>query len=94
MDVIGKFGLAAEAAAACHEQAWSRIRFREPLPKSYDYDDAAFEHADPGRAEADFAAFIEECDVARRAVARVSLDDGFTRRAWPHAVARAGSTPT
>ena len=39
------------------ERAWFRIRFRnEPLPRLYDYEDAAFEHADPARAEADFAA--------------------------------------
>jgi hypothetical protein len=30
-------------------------------------------------AEADFAAFAEECDLARRAVARASLDEEFTR---------------
>jgi hypothetical protein len=51
---------------------------RPRLPRLYDYEDAAFEHADPGRAEADFAAFTEECDLARRAVARASLDDEFT----------------
>jgi uncharacterized damage-inducible protein DinB len=61
------------------ERAWFRIRFRgEPLPRLYDYEDAAFEHAGPARAEADFAAFAEECDLARKAVARASLDDEFT----------------
>ena len=61
------------------ERAWFRIRFSgEPLPRLYDYEDAAFEHADPARAEADVAAFTEECDRARRAVARASLDDEFT----------------
>ncbi|MGP7997355.1 MAG: DUF664 domain-containing protein [Streptosporangiaceae bacterium] len=50
------------------ERAWFRIRFRgEPLPRLYDYEDAAFEHVDPARAEADFAAFTEECDLARKA---------------------------
>jgi hypothetical protein len=29
------------------ERAWFRIRFRgEPLPRLYDYEDAAFDHAD------------------------------------------------
>ena len=61
------------------ERAWFRIRFRgDPLPRLYDHEDAAFEHAGPDRAEADFAAFAEECDLARRAVARASLDDEFT----------------
>jgi uncharacterized damage-inducible protein DinB len=61
------------------ERAWFRIRFRgEPLPRLYDYEDAAFEQADPARAEADFAAFAEECDLARKAVAEASLDDNFT----------------
>jgi hypothetical protein len=61
------------------ERAWFRIRSRgEPLPRLYDYEDAAFTRADPARAEADFAAFNEECDRARNAVARASLDDEFT----------------
>ena len=61
------------------ERAWFRIRFRgEPLPRLYDDEDAAFEHAGPDRAEADFAAFTEESDLARKAVARASLDDEFT----------------
>jgi hypothetical protein len=61
------------------ERAWFRIRFRgEPLPRLYDYEDAAFEHAGPDRAEADFAVFAEEYDLACRAVARASLDDEFT----------------
>jgi uncharacterized damage-inducible protein DinB len=63
------------------ERAWFRIRFRgEPLPRMYDYEDAAFEHADPARAEADFAAFTVECDLARKAAAGASLDDEFTVR--------------
>jgi Protein of unknown function (DUF664) len=49
------------------ERAWFRIRFRgQPLPRLYDREDAAFEHADPSRAAADFAAFTEECDLARK----------------------------
>jgi hypothetical protein len=61
------------------ERAWFRIRFRgEALPRLYDYEDAAFEHADPARAETDFAAFTEECDLARKAVAQASLDDAAT----------------
>jgi hypothetical protein len=39
------------------ERAWFRIRFRgEALPRLYQYEDAALEHADPARVEADFAA--------------------------------------
>jgi hypothetical protein len=34
--------------------------------------------ADPDRAEADFAVFAEECDLARNAAARASLDEEFT----------------
>ena len=61
------------------EQAWFRIRFRgEPLPRLYDQEDATFEHADSAQAEADFAAFTEECGLARIAVARASLDEEFT----------------
>jgi hypothetical protein len=61
------------------ERAWFRIRFRgEPLPRLYDHEDAAFTRADPDRAEADFAVFTEECDLARKAVARASLDGEFT----------------
>jgi len=46
----------------------------EPLPRLYD-EDAAFTRADPDRAEAAFAAFTEECDLAHKTVGRVSLDD-------------------
>jgi hypothetical protein len=54
------------------------ISFRgEPLPRLYDREDIAFEQADPDRAEAGFEAFAEECDLARKAVARASLDDEF-----------------
>jgi uncharacterized damage-inducible protein DinB len=61
------------------ERAWFRIRFRgEPVPRLYNYEDAAFEHADPARAETDFAAFAAECGLAREAVAQASLDDEFT----------------
>ena len=61
------------------ERAWFRIRFLgEPLPRLYDGKDAAFEHADPARAQADFAAYAEECDLARGAVAGASLDEEFT----------------
>ena len=49
------------------ERAWFRIAFRgEPLPRLYKYEDVAFEHADPARAEADFAAFHQECELARK----------------------------
>ena len=58
------------------ERAWFRIRFLgQQLPRLYYYEDAAFEHADPSQAEADFAA---ECELARTAVAQASLDDEFT----------------
>jgi Protein of unknown function (DUF664) len=61
------------------ERAWFRIAFcGEPLPRLYEYEDVAFEHADPARAEADFAAFHQECELARKAVAQASLDDEFT----------------
>jgi len=61
------------------ERAWFRIRFRgEAVLRLYDYEDAAFEDVDPARAAADFAVFAEECDLARRAVARASLDEEFT----------------
>ena len=63
------------------ERAWFRIRFcGEPLPRLYDYEDAAFEHADAARVEADFAAFTEECDLARKAAAQASLEDEFSIR--------------
>jgi uncharacterized damage-inducible protein DinB len=61
------------------ERAWFRIRFRkEPVPRMYAYEDAAFTEADPARAEADFAAFAEECELARKAAAGASLDEEFT----------------
>jgi hypothetical protein len=61
------------------ERVWFRIRFRgEALPRLYDYEDAAFEHADPARAQADFAVFAEERDLARKAVAGASLEKEFT----------------
>jgi uncharacterized damage-inducible protein DinB len=61
------------------ERAWFRIRFRgEPLARLYDYEDAAFTRVDASRAEADFAVFAEECDLARQAVAGASLDEEFT----------------
>ena len=79
-------GAALEPVAARHRPAHGRhrtglvrIRFRgEPLPRLYDYEDAAFTRADQDRAETDFAAFTEECDLARKAVALASLDDEFT----------------
>jgi len=61
------------------ERAWFRIRFRnEPVPRMYAYQDAAFEEADPAAAEADFAAFAEECELARKAAAGASLEEEFT----------------
>jgi hypothetical protein len=58
------------------ERTWAASN--EALPRLYDYEDAAFEHAGSARAEADFAAFAEECDLARKAVAGASLDGEFT----------------
>jgi uncharacterized damage-inducible protein DinB len=61
------------------ERAWFRIRFRnEPVPRLYPSLDAAFEEAYPAGAEADFAAFAEECELARKAAAGASLDEEFT----------------
>ena len=61
------------------DRARNRIAFcGEPLPRLYEYEDVAFEHVDPARAEADFAAFHQECELARKAVAQASLDDEFT----------------
>jgi hypothetical protein len=57
------------------ERAWFRIRFRgEPLPRLYDYEDAAFQHSDPACADADFAAFTGECDLARKAFWSASIN--------------------
>jgi hypothetical protein len=42
------------------------------------YEDAAFEEADPAGAEAGFAAFAGECELAREAVAGASLDKELT----------------
>ena len=63
------------------ERAWFRMQFageQIDFPFGSDFQ-AEFEQADPARAEDDFAAFAEECDLARRAVAGASLDEEFTR---------------
>jgi uncharacterized damage-inducible protein DinB len=61
------------------ERGWFRIRFRgEPVPRLYPDPDAAFEEADPAGAEADFAAFAEECELARKAAVGASLEEEFT----------------
>jgi uncharacterized damage-inducible protein DinB len=64
------------------ERAWFRGRFRgERVPKVYareDGPDAAFDEADPSRAEEAFLSLASEWDLAREAVAGASLDDQFT----------------
>jgi len=66
------------------ERTWFRIRFgKEPVPRMYAYEDAAFTEADPAGAEADFAAFAEECELARKAVVGASLDEELTLSKGP-----------
>jgi uncharacterized damage-inducible protein DinB len=64
------------------ERSWFRRRFRgEDLPRVYPRDDtrdAAWREATVDGAEADFTRLKEECELARQAVAGVSLDDEFT----------------
>ena len=72
------------------ERAWFRIRFvAEPgLGNLYctdEFPDGDFDLAEPGRAEADFAAFQAECQLARAAAAGRGLDETFVH-------ARTGTT--
>jgi hypothetical protein len=76
------------------DRAWFRIRFRgEALPRLYDDEDATFTRADPARAQADFAAFTEECDLGARGGGRGVAGPGVHRRAGPHPVAALGLHP-
>jgi uncharacterized damage-inducible protein DinB len=63
------------------ERSWFRRRFRgERVDLLYRRDDhpaAAFDEVDPGRAEADHAAFVAEWDLSRNAMAGANLDDTF-----------------
>ncbi len=64
------------------ERAWFRIRAAgEPgLAFRYSTDefpDGDFDFAEPSGAEADLAAYRQECDLARAALAGRSLDDTF-----------------
>jgi len=68
------------------ERTWFRRRFAgEPVPTRYwrpDAPDAAFEELDPERADEDFAAYLEECDAARAAIANLPLDHVFVSPRW------------
>jgi uncharacterized damage-inducible protein DinB len=64
------------------ERAWFRRRFpgNDEVPYLYcsePHRDGDFDLTDPGAAEADFAAFTEECKLADEAVQGRSLDDTF-----------------
>jgi hypothetical protein len=63
------------AARVIRFASGAAIYEHEPLPRLYDHEDAAFTRADPARAEADFAAFAEECDLARNAGRSASGQD-------------------
>jgi Protein of unknown function (DUF664) len=67
------------------ERSWFRRRFAGQaglgaLYCSEQYPDGDFDLAEPGGAEADFATFTVECDLAREAAAGRSLDDTFVGR--------------
>jgi hypothetical protein len=67
---------------AANERIWFRIRFARAdvsdLYESADWPDGAeFELADPAGAGADFATYLAEVELARRAVQGRSLDDTF-----------------
>jgi hypothetical protein len=63
------------------ERAWYRKRFAgEPVGLLFctdEYPDGDFDLVDPVSAEADFAAFTSECELADAAAAGRSLDDTF-----------------
>jgi Protein of unknown function (DUF664) len=67
------------------ERAWFRRRFAgqaelDQLYCSEQYPDGDFDLAEPGGAEADFATFAVECELAREAAPGRSLDDTFAGR--------------
>jgi len=64
------------------ERWWFRILFgqQSELPDLYVSDeipDGDFDLTDPARAEADYATFVQECEMSRRTAAGRSLDDTF-----------------
>ena len=64
------------------ERAWFRIRFAGEAGLGYlycsdEYPDGDFDLGGPAGAEADFAAFTRECELARAAAAGRSLDETF-----------------
>ena len=64
------------------ERAWFRHRFAGQAELDYlyvsdEYPDGEFDLAEAGGAEADFAAFTRECELARAAAAGRSLDETF-----------------
>jgi hypothetical protein len=64
--------------AAANERIWFRIRFaRQDVADLYQDGRAEFDEADPLRAQADFAAYLEEVSQARRVVAGRPLDEKF-----------------
>jgi len=65
------------------ERSWFRRRFAGRAELGYlfcseQYPDGDFDLVEPGGAEADFATFAVECELAREAAAGRSLDDTFT----------------
>ena len=66
------------------ERRWFRERLAgQSLEPMYDPAlgaDADFEDLDPGRAEADYGRFLEECRLADEALAAASYDDTITAR--------------
>jgi hypothetical protein len=64
------------------EQAWFRVRFAGEAGLDYlycsdDHPDGDFDLAEAAGAEADFAAFNRECQLARAAASGRSLDETF-----------------
>jgi Protein of unknown function (DUF664) len=64
------------------ERAWFRIRVAGESGLGFRYStdefpDGDFDFAEPSGAEADLAAYREECELARAAVAGRALDDTF-----------------
>jgi hypothetical protein len=69
------------------ERAWFRRRFAGqaelgPLFCSEQFPDGDFDLAEPAGAEADFATFTAECELARAAAAGRSLDETFVHPQW------------
>ena len=68
------------------ERTWFRRRFHgEDAGARYwrsEAPDAAFDRADPARAEDDLAALVTEWAACRRAIADASLNATFTSELW------------